>query len=77
MLFSIDRIVGQTAELIGEDRKPLQVPSNMLPRDARSGDMLWYENGRFAPAKDKAEARRRQMGETLAFLLREDDLNKK
>ena len=70
MLFSIDRIIGKTAELIGEDGKALQVPSNMLPKNARSGDMLDYREGAFQPAPDKAEERRERVGEMLSMLLR-------
>ena len=73
MLFSIDRIVGKTAELVGEDRKMLTVPSKMLPKNARAGDMLRYENGVFLPAPDAAAARRAAVSEMLSILLHTDD----
>ncbi|MDL2294469.1 DUF3006 domain-containing protein [Ruminococcaceae bacterium OttesenSCG-928-D13] len=71
MYFSIDRKIGQRAMLTGEDRKPLEVPLEMLPPGAKEGDMLLYEGGKFYPAPGKADERRRQVGEALAMLLRQ------
>lgn len=73
MLFSIDRIIGGNTVLIGEDRKPLEVPSKMLPKNARSGDMLEYIDGKFIPAPDKAAQRRETIGQMLSLLLNTED----
>lgn len=69
MFFSIDRIVSGKAELIGEDRKPLQVPVDMLPEGAKAGEMLFYSNGKFTLAPDKTAERRSRVAGMLGALL--------
>lgn len=70
MFFSIDRIImGGKAELIGEDRKPLQVPVDMLPEGAKPGDVLFYSNGKFTPAPEKTAERRSRVAGMLGMLL--------
>lgn len=73
MLFSLDRVVGKTAVLMGEDNKPLEVPLDMLPKGAKNGEMFWYEKGRFTPAPDKAAERRERVSGMLATLLHTHD----
>ena len=69
MLFSVDRIIGGTAVLIGEDQKPLEVPLSMLPQGTKSGDMLYYEENCFQQAPEKAAERREAIAEMLGKLL--------
>lgn len=73
MYFSIDRIVSGRAMLIDEDKKPLEVPADMLPAGAKEGDMLFYAKGKFALDAKKTAERRERVGETLAMLLRARD----
>lgn len=70
MYFSIDRKTAGKAMLMGEDKKPLEVPADMLPPGAKEGDMLLYQNGRFLPAADKTRERRERVSEALAMLLK-------
>lgn len=73
MLFSLDRVLGQTAVLMGEDNAPLEVPLSMLPKGAKNGDMFWYEKGIFSPAPDKAAQRRTRVADMLGQLLKHGD----
>ena len=73
MMFSIDRIIGKTAVLIGEDQKPLEVPTSMLPKGAKPGDMLVYEEKEFQYSPEKTAARRETIANTLALLLKQED----
>lgn len=73
MYFSIDRKTGGKAMLVGEDKKPLEVPLAMLPPGAKEGEMLLYQNGKFLPAEDKTKERRERVSETLAMLLKRGD----
>lgn len=70
MFFSIDRIVGGRAMLMGEDNKPLEVGVDLLPPGAKAGDMLYYEKGRFTAAPNKTRERRERMADVLGQLLR-------
>lgn len=73
MFFSIDRIVDGVAMLIGEDRKPLEVPAHMLPNGAKEGDTVRYRNGMFFPAPEKTAERRAMVADMLALLLQGDE----
>lgn len=69
MFFSVDRIVQGKATLVGEDKKPLEVPVAMLPPGAREGDMLYYGKAGFEPAPDKTAERRSRVAGMLELLL--------
>ena len=73
MYFSIDRVVGKTAHLIGEDQKPLDVPVAMLPAGAKNGDMVRFKDGVFLCAPQKTEERRAHMADMLETLLKRGD----
>lgn len=73
MFFSVDRIISGKAELIGEDKRPLAVPVDMLPPGTREGDMLYYSNGAFTPALDKTAERRSRVADMLERLLQMPD----
>lgn len=74
MYFSVDRIIKGKAVLIGEDRKPLTVPLDMLPAGTKSGDMLLYTNsGKFIQAEERARERRQGVAEMLGVLLKAED----
>lgn len=73
MLFSLDRISGNRAVLIGEDQKPLEVPLSMLPDKSKSGDMFTYQDGSFSPAEDEQVKRRERVAEMLEILLKQNN----
>ncbi len=73
MFFSVDRIVGGKAELMGEDRSPLTVPVNMLPPGTREGDMLFYGKDGFCAAPDKTAERRGRVADMLGKMLHMTD----
>ncbi|MDL2254402.1 DUF3006 domain-containing protein [Ruminococcaceae bacterium OttesenSCG-928-I18] len=73
MLFSVDRIIGKTAVLIGEDQKPLEVPLSMLPKGVKPGEMLYYENNEFQYAPEKTKERRETIAGVLSQLLAHGD----
>ena len=73
MYFSIDRILGPAAVLIGEDGKPLDLPVSFLPEGSKPGDMLFYEEGKFTPAPEKAKERRERVAGMLGILLKHED----
>lgn len=74
MYFSIDRIIKGKAMLIGEDKKPLEVPLSLLPEGVKSGDMLQYtSSGKFVMAEERARERREGVAEMLATLLGRGD----
>lgn len=71
MYFSVDRIIKKRAMLIGEDKKPLEVPLELLPDGIKSGDMLLYtSSGKFVPAEEKARERRQGVADMLGVLLK-------
>lgn len=69
MYFSVDRIVGRKATLIGEDKKPMQVPLTFLPRGTKAGDMLLYRDRHFEKAEEKQRERREGIADKLSKLL--------
>lgn len=74
MYFSIDRIIKGKAMLIGEDKKPLEVPLSLLPGGVKSGDMLLYtSSGKFVLAEERARERREGVADMLATLLKHGD----
>lgn len=73
MLFSIDRVVGQTAVLIDERGKPMDVPLRMLPPGAKAGEMVEYEDGGFRYAPEKTALRRETIAGVLGQLLARGD----
>lgn len=73
MYFSVDRIIKKRAVLIGEDKKPLEVPLDMLPGGIKTGDMLYYDRGGFILTPDKAAERRERVAEMLEVLLKTPD----
>ncbi len=73
MFFSVDRIVGSKAELMGEDRSPLTVPVAMLPPGTREGDMLFYSKNGFSAAPEKTAERRSRVADMLAQMLKMPD----
>lgn len=70
MYFSVDKISGKLAELVGEDKKPLTVKTSMLPPGTRQGEMLYYNKGRFFAAPDKTAERRTAVANMLEKLLK-------
>jgi hypothetical protein len=73
VFFSIDRFEGETAVLIGEDRRPLEVPVSLLPQGAKPGEMLFYGKDGFSPAPEKTAERRGRMAAILEKLLKQGD----
>lgn len=73
MFFSIDRIVGDIAVLIGEDGRALEVPVAMLPVGAKAGEMLYHGNEGFSLAPDKTAERRSRVAGMLELLLHHGD----
>lgn len=73
MFFSIDSIIGGYAILVGEDGRPVDVPAANLPAGAKSGDMVFYSDGKFRPAPNKTAQRRERVAGTLELLLRHGD----
>ena len=69
MLFSVDRIVEETAVLVDEQCAQTKVPLALLPQGVKSGDMLFCEDGVFFLAPEETEKRREQVGELLSLLL--------
>ena len=69
MFFSVDRIGGETAELMGEDKRSLTVPVSLLPAGTREGDMLFYGREGFVAAPEKTAERRSRVADMLGKLL--------
>ena len=61
MLFSVDRIEGEFAVLIAEDKSSLSVPRVQLPDNAKEGNMVRLVDGQYCLDDDAAEARREQI----------------
>lgn len=72
MYFSIDKIEGDKATLIGEDRKPLVVPLSLLPEGSQSTGMLKYQDGAFHAAPQKTAEQQKKIAGMLSQLLNKD-----
>ncbi|MFV0413059.1 MAG: DUF3006 domain-containing protein [Oscillospiraceae bacterium] len=69
MYYSVDRIEGNIAALIGEDGSSLMAAVEELPYGTHEGDMLLLEGGSFAAAPEKTQQRRAEIQSLLDQLL--------
>ena len=51
----------------------MDVPTANLPAGAKSGDMVFFSDGKFRPAPNKTAQRRERVAGTLELLLRHGD----
>lgn len=63
MYYSIDRFEDAAAVLQDDDGKNITVIRTLLPADAKQGDVLKLENGRYLPAPDETARRRKYIRE--------------
>lgn len=67
----IDRFEGEYAVLETENGMK-NVPRDMLPEEAREGDVLELQNGKYTINKKAAEKRRRELRKKLKKLQKEN-----
>ena len=69
MYYSVDRITGQVAVLVGEDETLLEAPLPALPAGVKTGDVFVREEGVFVFSRDMTDARRAAAEQMLRALL--------
>lgn len=67
----IDRFEGEYA-VLETDSGMKNVPRDMLPEEAREGDVVELKNGAYTVNKKAAEKRRRELREKLKKLQKEN-----
>ncbi len=58
IVYSVDRIVGEYAVLVGESAQDISVPLSELPQGIREGNVLRYDGNSYT--LDDAEEQRRR-----------------
>lgn len=61
MYYSLDRFEGELAVLEDEDERMLTVSRAMLPEGSRPGDVFRLEGGRYLPAPEETDRRRKEI----------------
>ncbi len=73
MVYSVDRVIGDRAILLGDDGEPLDMPLSSLPEGIKTGDILRWEDGKAARSPADEEARRKLVAQMLGQLLQNGD----
>lgn len=69
MYYSVDRIEGNIAALVGEDGSSFMAAVEELPYGTHEGDMLLLAEGAFTAAPEKTHQRRAEIQGLLDQLL--------
>ncbi len=69
MYYSVDRVAGGNAVLVGEDETLLEAPLAALPAGVRTGDVFAREDGAFTFSQERTDARRTEAEQMLHTLL--------
>lgn len=71
MYYTIDRFEGNIAVLQSEGKQMQTVERALLPADAKEGDVLKEENGRYLPAPEKQAETAARIREKMKSLWKE------
>ena len=70
MYYSVDRVAGGNAVLVGEDETLLKAPLAALPAGVKTGDVFAHDDsGAFTFSQEMTDARRAAVEQMLRTLL--------